>query len=189
MNDKYFLLLFLVYNLNSMMTKYIIILLMSIFSIVLYSQEYVSEHIMSVDSTYSFDTTYSVQNLAWISGYWIGEGLGGEVEEVWSAPKNGQMLCLFRYDAGAEMIFSEHCSMVNTSDGVKFRVRHFNADFTAWEDKEAFVEFPLISMEGQTAYFDGCTIIREGSNLKIYVYIEHDGSAQEELFEYQLKAF
>ena len=153
----------------------------------LHGQELISEHIMTVDSSFEYNADYRVATLDWIAGSWEGIGLGGEVEEIWTAPKNGQMLCLFRYDNGGEMIFSEHCTMMDTPDGVKFRVRHFNGDFTAWEDKEKFIEFPLIATEGQTAYFDGCTFIREGAILKIYVFIEHEGVGQEELFEYRLK--
>ena len=141
---------------------------------------------MSVDSNFEPDKDYTVNDIAWLSGYWVGEGLGGHVEELWSKPNNGKMICAFRYDNGEEMIFSEHVTMTNTDKGISMLVKHFSADFSAWEDKAEFVEFPLIKIDQQTAYFNGCTFVREGDHLNIYVLIGEDGESNEELFSYDL---
>lgn len=148
------------------------------------AQTKLTEHIYTRDSLTDNPLTYSLNDMAWLSGSWKGEGLGGEVEEIWSSPKNGQMIGLFRYDSSGEMGFSEHCVITQTPNGIMFKVRHFSGDFIAWEDKEKFVEFPLIKITDQTAYYEGCTFIRDGDVLKIYVFIESDGVGREELFLY-----
>ena len=151
------------------------------------AQSFATEHIMTVDSGYKHDKNYRIDQLSWIAGSWAGKGFGGDCEEIWSAPKNGHMMCVFRFDQGDQLIFTEHCSISETVDGIQFRVRHFNQDFTAWEDKESFVIFPLIKIEDQKAYFDGCTMERSGDTLRIYVNIQSGDTAKEELFVYQLQ--
>lgn len=167
--------------------KHLIISLLLLVSSLAYTQEWASDHIMTVDSTFEFDTTLQVDELSWISGYWVGTGLGGEVEEIWSTPKNGKMYCVFRYDSGEEFVFSEHVTLTSTEKGVSMLVKHFSADFHAWEEKEEYVNFPLIKIMGQKAFFDGCTFERVNNELKIYVSISHDGVVTEELFHYRLK--
>ena len=61
------------------------------------AQSFITEHVMSVDSNFEPDKDYTVNDIAWLSGYWVGEGLGGNVEELWSKPQNGKMLCAFRF--------------------------------------------------------------------------------------------
>ncbi len=168
------------------MNKYITLLTIS-FPVFLFGQTWTSDHIMTVDSTFTWDTTYTVDQLDWISGYWVGEGLGGDVEEIWSIPKNGKMFCVFRYDSGADFVFSEHVTMTQTERGLSMLVKHFSADFHAWEEKDQFIDFPLIKIEPNRAYFDGCSFIREDNELKIYVSIEHQGEVKEELFHYHLR--
>ena len=158
-----------------------------LFSISLQGQSWVSEHVMSADSTIDISVDHTVDDIAWLSGYWVGTGLGGEVEELWSKPKNGKMICAFRFDDGKDLVFTEHVTMTNTDKGVSMLVKHFSVDFTAWEEPAEFVEFPLIKPDGTSAYYDGCTIIRTDDHLEIYVMIDHDGVVSEEQFSYDLK--
>ena len=163
----------------------VLIFFSSVISMMGYSL--VTEHIMSVDSTYVPSSKYTVEDMSWIAGYWVGQGLGGEVQELWSEPKNGKMFCAFRFDMDGELGFSEHVTMTNTEKGISMWVKHFSADFSAWEDKSEYVEFPIIKIEGQTAYFNGCTFERDGDHLNIYVLIGQDGINTEELFSYDLR--
>lgn len=150
-------------------------------------QSWASDHVMTADTSTALSADHTVDDLAWLSGYWVGTGLGGDVEELWSAPKNGKMVCAFRYDAGNQLVFTEHVTMTNTDAGVSMLVKHFSEDFTSWEESAEYVDFPLIKIEGTTAYFDGCTISRSEDHLDIYVMIEQDGIASEEAFSYDLK--
>ena len=45
------------------------------------------------------------------------------------------MYCVFRYDSGTEFVFSEHVTMTKTDKSVSMLVKHFSADFHAWEDR------------------------------------------------------
>ena len=38
----------------------------------------------------------SIEDVSWISGYWIGEALGGKIEEVWTEPLGGSMMGSFK---------------------------------------------------------------------------------------------
>lgn len=160
-----------------------------LFSVSLTSQTWVSEHVMSTDSSSELSVDHTVNDFAWLSGYWVGTGLGGEVEELWSRPKNGKMVCAFRYDAGDELVFTEHVTMTNTAAGVSMLVKHFSADFSSWEESAECVEFPLIKLEGTAAYFDGCTIRRTSHHLDIYVMIEQDGVVSEKSFSYDIREY
>lgn len=149
------------------------------------AQEHVSEHILSGDSTH-YSTSHSIADLDWIAGEWIGTGLGGDVEELWSRPKNGHMIGICRFDQEGQLVFSEHCSLSETPQGyIEYRVKHFSPDFKGWEQPADYVNFSLIKLEGQTAYFNGATLIREGDVLKIYVWFEENGKGEEVLFEYE----
>jgi len=85
-----------------------------LFSISLKGQIWASEHVMSADSTIEISVDHTVEDIAWLSGYWVGTGLGGDVEELWSKPKNGKMICAFRFDDGEDLVFTEHVTMTNT---------------------------------------------------------------------------
>lgn len=37
-----------------------------------------------------------IAQVAWLTGYWIGEGLGGTIEDVWLPPRGGVLLGAFR---------------------------------------------------------------------------------------------
>ena len=170
-----------------MIKQFILLLSFSIIAALSVSaQSWASEHVMTVDSTTVLQVDHTVEDMAWLSGYWLGEGLGGHVEELWSKPKKGKMVSAFRYDNGTDLVFTEHVTMTNTDNALSMLVKHFSADFTGWEESADYIEFPLIKIEGSKAYFDGCTIVRTDDHLGIYVMIEQDGVVTEELFSYDL---
>ncbi len=171
------------------MKSFLIRLILMILPHTVIGQYFVTDHVMATDSTTEVSKGYTVQDMAWISGYWVGEGLGGQVEEIWSKPKNGKMVCAFRFDMDGALVFSEHVIMTDKEEGISMLVKHFSSDFKAWESKEEYVEFPIISIDGHTAYFNGCTFIRHGNHLDIYVLIGHDGVNKEERFSYDLKTY
>ena len=151
-----------------------------------YTQERLSEHILTVDSSFQFNVDFQAEEFTWLTGTWKGTGLGGTVEEVWSEPYEGHMFGIFRYHRGKRLLFSEFCSISNLGDGLKYRVRHFTETFEGWEEKDEYASFPLIYTEPNVAYFDGATFKREGNQLTIYVYINSGEGGREEEFIYQL---
>ena len=37
-----------------------------------------------------------IESMAWLAGYWEGEGLGGTMEDIWMPPRDGVILGAFR---------------------------------------------------------------------------------------------
>ena len=97
----------------------------------------------------------SIDEFSWLTGHWIGDGFGGVSEEIWSEPKGGSMVGLFRHLDKGENNFYEIFSLYEDGDGITFRLKHFNPDMIAWEDKEDFVNFEFISVEEGKAVFKG----------------------------------
>jgi len=97
----------------------------------------------------------SIVQFSWLTGHWIGDGFGGVSEEIWSEPRGGSMIGLYRHLNKGENNFYEIFSLYEDEGGITFRLKHFNPDMVGWEDKEDFVEFPFISVEEGKAVFNG----------------------------------
>jgi len=124
--------------------------------------------------------------LAWLVGHWSGEGLGGQVEEIWAAPQGGAMLGMFRMIKSGAPGFYELMTLVEERGSVTLRLKHFNPDLTGWEEKAEAVEFPLVAVAGDRWLFDGLTIHRQGDDaMTIYVAIStSDGAVRDGVFSY-----
>lgn len=112
---------------------------------------------LSVCPTLAGENAPTVEDLAWLQGAWLGEGLGGTVEEIWSAPRNGVMVGSFRL-IKQEHVFFELLTIAEHDGEIQMRVKHFHPDMTAWEDKEDFVTFRLESVVDGVADFGGLVI-------------------------------
>ncbi|HRE43976.1 MAG TPA: DUF6265 family protein [Terricaulis sp.] len=106
----------------------------------------------------------SIDDAAWLAGRWVGEGFGGEMEEAWAPPVGGQMVGHFRYWRDGAPQFYEILLMDVVEGGVRMRVKHFNPDFTAWEEPGEWVEFAPVSAGPDALIFDGLEIRREGED-------------------------
>ena len=102
----------------------------------------------------------SLENFAWIAGRWTGDGLGGTREEVYSPPAGGVMLGHFQATDEHGAAFFELIAFREESGPVMLRLRHFNPDLHAWENKAQTVDFPLVAIEGNRFFFSGLTIER-----------------------------
>ena len=49
----------------------------------------------------------ALSKFEWLAGHWRGEGLGGQCEEIWSAPAAGTMVGSFRLMKDGEVSFYE----------------------------------------------------------------------------------
>jgi hypothetical protein len=129
----------------------------------------------------------SVDDFAWMAGRWVGEGLGGKVEEMFSPPAGGQMVGHFRsWDDKGPRFYEFECICV-VGQTVEYRVKHFNPDFHGWEEKNDFHVFPLISVENGVYRFDGLTIQRiSATEVHHIVSIKgKDGKVNEMTFIYR----
>jgi hypothetical protein len=105
-----------------------------------------------------------VTDLAWLAGNWTGEGLGGQVDEAWSAPAAGAMVGHFRLVREGKTVFYEALTLLEVDNSVELRLKHLNPDMTSWEEKDQFVTFRLIKHDGTAAYFGGLTCKRVGDD-------------------------
>jgi hypothetical protein len=128
----------------------------------------------------------TLADVAWITGHWRGTGLGGEAEEIWSAPKAGAMMCAFRVIKDGKPWFYEITLIAEDKGSLVLRVKHFNADLTGWEEKAVVQNFPLVKVETNAVYFDGITYRRRADGgMDVYVSIHHrDGTVSEGQFRY-----
>lgn len=128
----------------------------------------------------------SIQDMAWLTGYWRGEGLGGHCEEMWGNPIGDRMYGTFTLRRDNKLAFSEHLVIVEDAGSLVMKVKHFTAEFHSWEDKEGYVTFPLVKLEDNAAYFSGLTLRRQDDNsLKIYLVLSQDGVRSEAVFDFK----
>ena len=131
-----------------------------------------------------------VSDLAWLVGEWTGEGFGAQLYETYSAPIGGQMPGHFYVAKDGKPSMYEFVMIAEAGDSIEYRVRHFNPDMTAWEDKESFVKFPLVAVEGDSWFFDGLTIRRTGPDTaeSIVLIKSKDGKVSEQVLKYRRAA-
>lgn len=94
----------------------------------------------------------TLDNLAFLSGAWRGEMLGGVGEEFWSPPNAGSMLAAFRLMRSGATVMSEYILVIEDDRGVTMRFKHFNNDYTTWE-KEEPLTFTLTEAASGRAVF------------------------------------
>lgn len=129
-----------------------------------------------------------IDQAAWLTGRWQGEGLGGSCEEVWLPGRNGSMLGMFRLHRGGKIAFQEIMSLVEENGSLTMRLKHFHADLKGWEEKNDSVEFPLVRVEPNRLWFGGLTMERtDADTITLYLAIRMRGRAElhEEKFVYR----
>jgi hypothetical protein len=70
------------------------------------------------------------------------------------------------------------------------RLKHFNPDFTGWEEKSDYVTFPLRSVAPNQAVFSGLSYtLVDGDKLRIELQLrQSDGTVETEVFELTRRA-
>jgi hypothetical protein len=129
-----------------------------------------------------------VADLSWLSGRWVGEGLGGQIDEVWSEPAGGAMVGYFRLVKDGKPVFYEILTLLESEGSVEMRLKHVNPDMTGWEEKDRFVTFRLVKHDATGAYFSGLTFRRTGADtMDGYLALRNrtDGTVREEKFVYR----
>jgi hypothetical protein len=129
----------------------------------------------------------AIVDVAWIAGHWRGEALGGTAEEVWSPPLGGTMMGMYRLLNGESVRFYELLTIVEEAGSLILRLKHFNPDLTGWEAQDETVEFRLVRLTANEAYFDGMTFRRSDED-RLHVFVashRNDGSVHELEFPYR----
>lgn len=128
----------------------------------------------------------SLEDVAWIAGHWQGEAFGGLAEEIWSNPMGGSMMFVFRLVADNEVSFYEVGHIQEVDDSIILQLKHFDKNLRGWEEKNETVDFRLVKIERNKAYFEGFTIEKVSEDqINMWVLIESKDSAKEVLFAYK----
>jgi hypothetical protein len=128
----------------------------------------------------------TIADMEWYAGRWTGTGLGGSNEEVWSPPRAGTMMGMYRMIKDGKPVLYELLLITEENGSLAIKLKHFHADLRGWEERDASVRFPLVAKRDGRIYFDGMTFERSGADkVKVYLAIEQkDGKVHEETFEY-----
>lgn len=166
------------------MKKNFTLLLIAI-SFTAFTQSKLTEHTLKLDDPANMPEA-SIDDLAWLTGRWQGEGFGGILEETWNPPLGGTMVATFRLVSEGKPNFYEICLISPEGKSLTYKVKHFNPDMTGWEEKAEYVTFPLVKVEPNKIYFNGLTLELNGNTCTHYLAMKRkDGTYNEAKLIYQ----
>lgn len=140
---------------------------------------------VKVVDEHSRSPSATLQEISWIAGHWEGDLMGNKIEEIWTEPLGGSMMGSFRMAYEDQVRFYEIMTITPLDSSLILKIKHFNADLTGWEEKDETVDFPLVELNQNTAFFSGLTFEKVSDNqLNIYVNQESDGETHEVKFTY-----
>ena len=127
-----------------------------------------------------------IADFEWLAGSWAGEGFGGRMEEVWSAPSGGSMVGYFRLLQDGKPLFYEIMTLLEHEGSVEMRLKHVDPDMTGWEEKAAYQTFKLLKQDTGGAYFGGLTLKRPNTDtIEGAFTVRRGSSVKEEPFTYR----
>ena len=126
-----------------------------------------------------------IADVAWLQGYWSGEGFGGALEEVWMPPRSGVMLGAFRLMKGdgtrASGSFQEILAIEEFEGSLRLVIKHFHPDWVGWEEKDQALKLRLTRIDAQEAVFGGVALRRVDDRLEVELVIkQRDGNTRTE---------
>jgi hypothetical protein len=104
----------------------------------------------------------SLEDLSWLAGEWLADGITGPAREVYSPPMGGTIAGHFVQSKGDGIMFYEIMTIAQVGPTITYRLKHFHPDLKGWEERDEVREFRFVGRDGDTWYFDGLTISRIG---------------------------
>lgn len=144
---------------HSVLTRGLLTLALLMFAVAANAQSQRTEHTLKLDDPDARPPA-TLADVSWLVGSWTGEAFGGTFEEVWNPPSAGSMIGLFKLLDGDEVNFYELLLLVEEEGSLSLKVRHFNPDFTAWEEKGEHVTFRFIRADEAAVHFSGLSFYR-----------------------------
>jgi len=128
-----------------------------------------------------------IEQVAWLAGYWVGEGLGGQIEDIWMPPRDGVVLGAFRLTKPDGKGFYELFAVEEFEGSLRFVVKHFNPNWVGWEEKDQAVKLALRKIGENEASFGGVGFRREGNdNLLVDLTMRmKDGTTRTEVLRFK----
>lgn len=133
--------------------------------------------------------TVSLADLSWLSGAWEGEGIeGAPALEAYAPAAGGQMVGHFRQlNKDGSVMFYEIITIVQDGSSLAYRLKHFNADLTGWEEKDKVVVFPLTAASQQRWDFSGLVYERTGPDAMTASVVVHGDNGKEETLVFRFR--
>lgn len=129
-----------------------------------------------------------IDQFSFLQGEWTGEGLGGEVDELWSRPASGTMVGAFRLIREGRVVFYEIFALEEEEGTVVLRLKHFDPGpgLPGWEERDRETLFRLVRVEGNVAWFRGLTFrLADPDTLLVHLALRSgDGPLREEVFHF-----
>ncbi len=128
----------------------------------------------------------TLEDVHWLVGNWLADGLGGEIEEVWNPPSAGSMVGMFKVLKAGAVVFYEMMLLVQEEGSLSLKVKHFSPDFTAWEEKADYIDFRLVAVEENAVHFSGLSFYRLGPDrIDGYIALKYSDGIREEKLVYR----
>lgn len=131
-----------------------------------------------------------IDAMAWLAGYWEGEGMGGKIEDIWMQPRDGVILGAFRLTKPDGKGFYELFAIEEFEGSLRFVVKHFHPNWVGWEEKDQALKMRLQRISETEASFGGLTFRREGTDVLVVdlTIRMKDGSTRTEALRFRRRA-
>ena len=128
----------------------------------------------------------TLEAASFLVGNWVGMAFGERAEESWSKPTGGTMVGTFKLFSGDEPAMYE-IMLLSVEDGtLSLKVKHFNPDFTAWEEKPDYVNFKLVAYSEGELHFGGLSFYRrDDDRLDGYIVMRSGDEVSENRLIYE----
>ncbi len=96
------------------------------------------------------------------------------------------MVGMFKLMDGDQVVFYELMLLIEHESSLSLYVKHFNADFTAWESRDDFVDFELVRVDHDAVHFPGLSFYRRSADrLDGYIIFRSGENLVEEKLTYR----
>jgi hypothetical protein len=101
--------------------------------------------------------------------------------------RGGVMTGTFRFLHEDKLEFSEIFQLAEHDGKWTLRRKHFHGDMKGWEEKDNFVEFPLVKVEPNALYFNRLSCkLNETGDLDVFLAMRNkDGALNEVTFAFR----
>ncbi|MEM9362452.1 MAG: DUF6265 family protein [Bacteroidota bacterium] len=128
----------------------------------------------------------SLSQVSWLAGHWEGEAFGGITEEMWSPPMGGSMMFVFKLVNEDAVTFYEIGHILEVDGTLLLQLKHFHGNLRGWETKDETIDFKLVKIEQDRAYFEGFTLEKTSTDeIALYVLIGDTEKKKEVTFAYK----
>ncbi len=96
----------------------------------------------------------TLQDLSFVTGKWLAQEGGFDIEEHWTTPAGNNMIGMMRMAKDGKASMYELCVIEQTATGPVLRIRHFRAAMVPREEKPEEITFALVDLAKDKATFE-----------------------------------